>query len=217
MKNKTLIVVAYSYGCILMLEAIALLEKDGYTVHVILIDGSADMLKSVILQQVGDVDNLQLFETNILCAIISQFKSLDVVTKQRVSSTKQPHQYIFFTLYLQEILLQCKTFEERLNIAITDVTTIKNHSMDYLKLMVELFYKRVLALAKYTSKITELKSTIELLRPKGQSVQNIAEDYNISKIVGRNIDVKWFKGNHLSIRESEEVVGYINNWLENLK
>lgn len=82
--------------------------------------------------------------------------------------------------------------------------------------MAEAFFKRVLALAHYTPKITELKSSVELLRPESQSVQNVEDDYNISKIVGRTVDVKWFKGNHLSIRESVEVVDYINEWLEKI-
>lgn len=76
--------VAYSYGCILTLEALALLEKDGYTADVILIDGAADMLKPVIRQQIGEAEDLAIFETNVLCAIISQFKTIEVVAKQRV-------------------------------------------------------------------------------------------------------------------------------------
>lgn len=79
--------VSYSYGCILTLEALALLENDGYTADVILIDGAADMLKPVIQQQIGEVEDLALFETNILCAIISQFKTIELVAKQRVKPT----------------------------------------------------------------------------------------------------------------------------------
>lgn len=42
------------------------------------------MLKHVIIQQLGDYTELAIFETTVLSAIISQFKPLDVITKQRV-------------------------------------------------------------------------------------------------------------------------------------
>lgn len=112
--------------------------------------------------------------------------------------------------------MACNNFEERLNLAFADIPENEQHSLDYQKKMADAFFKRVFALAKYTSQITELKSSVELLRPEGQSVQNVEDDYNISKIVGRSIDVKWFKGNHLSIRENTDVADYINNWLEKI-
>lgn len=84
-KDKPILLVPYSYGCILTLEALTFLEKDGYTAEVILIDGAADMLKPVIRQQIGDPDDTAIFETNVLCAIMSQFMKIETVTKQRVS------------------------------------------------------------------------------------------------------------------------------------
>lgn len=219
--NKNLILVAYSYGCIITLETLALLERDGYNAHVILIDGAADMLKPVIRQQIGEPDDLNVFETNVLCAIISQFKPIEVVAKQRVINhpeiNSESISTFFFLILLQETLLTCKTFEERLNLALNDIPINEQHTLDYQKRMANVFYKRVLALAKYTPKITEIKSTVELLRPESQSVHQVEVDYNVSKIVGRAIDVKWFKGNHLSIRESADVVDYINGWLEKLQ
>lgn len=113
--------------------------------------------------------------------------------------------------------MSCHNFEERLNLIAVHIDDVEQHSRHYLKRVVEVFYKRVLALAKYTPKITELKSTVELLRPEIQSVHNVSEDYNISKIVGRSVNVKWFKGNHVSIRESVEVAEYINERLEKIK
>lgn len=113
--------------------------------------------------------------------------------------------------------MACKNFEERLDLAFADVPVNEQHSLDYRKRVAEAFFKRVLALAKYRAQITELKSSVELLRPESQSVQNVEDDYNISKIVGRAVDVKWFKGNHLSIRENTDVVDYINEWLEKIE
>lgn len=113
--------------------------------------------------------------------------------------------------------MTCDTFEERLNLSLLDIPDDKQHSLDYKKLVSAAFYKRVLALAKYTPEISEIKSSVELLRPEAQSIANMEKDYNISKIVGRPIEVKWFKGNHLSIRESLEVANYINEWLEKFK
>lgn len=72
-----------------------MLENDGYTADVILIDGAADMLKPVIQQQIGEIEDLALFETNILCAIISQFKTIELVAKQRVTTTTK---FIYFKL-----------------------------------------------------------------------------------------------------------------------
>lgn len=82
-----MLLVAYSYGCILALEALALLEDEGYTANVILIDGAADMLKPVIKMQIGEPDDLTVFETNVLCAIMSQFTPMEVIAKKRVSTT----------------------------------------------------------------------------------------------------------------------------------
>lgn len=203
---------AYSYGCILALEALALLERDGYTAEVILIDGAVDMFKPLIKQQIGDPDDTALFQTNILCAIISQFVNIETATKQRVSflfvyNTKT---YFFF----KDSLLACDTFEERLNLTMLNAPYDEHHSLEYRKLMIMAFYTRILAMAKYTSQITEIKSSVEILRPETQSVYNVKDDYNISKIVGRPLEVKWFKGTHQSIRESLEVADYINEWLE---
>lgn len=110
--------------------------------------------------------------------------------------------------------MACENFEERLNLALLNAPNDEHHSLEYRKRMTKVFYTRVLALAKYTSQITEIKSSVELLRPEAQSVHNVEDDYNISKIVGRPLVVKWFKGNHLSIRENLEVADYINEWLE---
>lgn len=85
-----MLIVAYSYGCILTLEMLAALEKDGYTALVILVDGASDMLNTFIEQQVGSVDDLPTFETNILSAIMSQFMTMEVIAQRRVTSRFTP-------------------------------------------------------------------------------------------------------------------------------
>lgn len=98
-KDEPILLIPYSYGCIITLEAVALLEKDGYTAEVILIDGSADMFKIATKQQIGEPDDLKLFETNILCAMMSQFTKIEEVAKRRVCTSFRKRKFFLTQLF----------------------------------------------------------------------------------------------------------------------
>lgn len=53
----------------------------------------------------------------------------------------------------------------------------------------------------YTYKPTSemLSAEISLFRPEQRVLEEIAEDYNLSKITGTKVDVKFFKGDHFTM------------------
>lgn len=70
-------------------------------------------------------------------------------------------------------------------------------------------YKRLKALFNYKPTFEKLNCNIALYRPKLASIQNIAEDYNLSVLTRGVVDVKFFEGNHMTILESLLVVDAI--------
>lgn len=64
-KEEPFYFIAHSYGCIIALELAALLEKEGLTGTLVLIDGSPKTLKNLSIQRIGHLTGID-FEIKVL-------------------------------------------------------------------------------------------------------------------------------------------------------
>lgn len=79
------------------------------------------------------------------------------------------------------------------------------HSRNYQKQFSVGIYKRLQAVLKYEPSFAKLKSPVTLFRPSHGSLQNIEEDYGLSAIVEKPVEIAFYKGNHITILQNPEV------------
>lgn len=185
-KQEPYNLLAYSYGCVVALELIAILEREGYTGRLILLDGAPDMLIYLTKLTLSD-DNPAEFETNILLALLALYMPPKQLIKYR------------------EAIFNCDHFEERMTVALASIPEDAPHSPAYRRQVALGMYKRLNALVQYQPTFEKLQTPIKLYRPKAATVQNSVEDYNLSKLTADPVVVKFFEGNHMTILENVEV------------
>lgn len=178
--------VAYSYGCVVALELVAILDREGYIGKLILLDGAPDMLIG-LTKLTLNADEPADFETNILMALLALYMPAQQLIKYR------------------DEIYNCGTYEERMTLALSSVPKQSPHSPAYQREVALGMYKRLNALINYKPTFERLRSSVKLYRPEGATVQNIEEDYNLSKLTEKPVEVKFFKGNHLTILENVEL------------
>lgn len=79
------------------------------------------------------------------------------------------------------------------------------YSKKYIKQIADAFHKRIKAIVRYEPTFPKLKSEVHLYRPISASLHNIAQDYGLSEVTEKPVNVTFFEGNHLTILENAEV------------
>lgn len=80
--DKTFNLVAYSFGTVLSLEAINILEQEGYSGKAMFIDGSPAIFKTYVSSWLG-MDSLTV-DTNIVMAALGLYGAKDELKKLQV-------------------------------------------------------------------------------------------------------------------------------------
>ncbi|XP_015113057.1 fatty acid synthase [Diachasma alloeum] len=190
--RKDFIFVGYSFGSLVAIELARLLEADGFTGKLILIDGSVEWLKGVKNQQMPTKNNDEL-ETNILVSIVDTVAPI-------------------FSGKLSMEFKKCKSWEEKLDV-LMDHFPANNLglSVENRRNMCTCIYHRFLALDNYdTSNLPPIQSSIILLKSTLSTLKSLPEDYGLSKVTKGNVEAYSIEGNHLTILDNPKVARVIN-------
>lgn len=81
--NGDLIILAYSFGAVVAIEILAILESKGKSAKVIFIDGAPDMLTDIV-RTFFPIDNENLFQILLLQVLMKKYIPYEEILKHRV-------------------------------------------------------------------------------------------------------------------------------------
>ncbi|XP_018572598.1 fatty acid synthase-like [Anoplophora glabripennis] len=191
--SNEFILVAYSFGAIVALEVVSILESRGYHATIIIIDGSPLLQKQMLLNL--EIETDRIFETAVLCHLLSFYMTIEEVGKHK------------------EKIFKCDTWDDRVDLGIEIIKHNTTHEANYQRLVANRIYTRAKALMTYTPSYTKLKSRVKLLKPSQAIVTGLPEDYGLSEYFETPIEVLTVNGNHVTILENEIVAATINECL----
>lgn len=87
----------------------------------------------------------------------------------------------------------------------TTATTRSNFSTNFQKSFAIAFHKKLKALFTYKPSFERLDTPIHLFKPEERAVEDIEEDYNLSKYTGAHVQVQTFKGDHSTVLANPEL------------
>ncbi|XP_063924750.1 fatty acid synthase-like [Zophobas morio] len=192
-KNVPFFVIGYSFGTIVALELVSLLEDRGIFGTVILIDGSPTYLSSSVKENMGRED------TELQMAIV--YKVFSIVIPFDVLSEHQG------------ALLKAKDLEQRIDVALalipSEVPNKQKLDKQDKQIPVAL-YKRLKAIMNYTFGEKKIKSLVHLLKAKYSLVDD-DDDYQLSKVSENLPQVVTINGDHVTILNNPDLINCINN------
>lgn len=203
-------IIAHSFGAIPAIEIARILEANGQTGHILLIDGAPMhlcRLATGLMRAVSGNNSSESLE-NIL--IMTIFDKLSPMVKSEV-----------FQLQLSQKSTWLAKVDLLLDFLPTDVRS--TYSEAYLRKIVVAILNRVKAVFKYggenngvessnAPKHDKLKSKIILVRPSLASFKGIADDYELSSIAVDPVIVRIVDGDHFQILENDEIINIINEF-----
>lgn len=190
--SETFYFVGYSFGVFLTLELARLLEQEGMSGQILLIDGSPEFLKLLLLEQLiedfTEEDVEELIVTNILRVVFSEENSHDLWKRWRA-----------------------QTWQERVEKLIEVCRTQHVYSEDYVRYIAEFLYRRIHHILDGSSgKIVPINSPITLVRPKDVSVVDIERDYGVSRWTRGKFHLRFIDGDHVSMLRNRHLSRIIN-------
>ncbi|XP_060866838.1 fatty acid synthase-like [Metopolophium dirhodum] len=185
-------IVGYSFGGLIAIEVLKMLEKNNRTGQLWLIDSAPQFLKMTTELAIrGDKTQDQEIQVQLI------LRFLDLVW---------PHNKTKFTTELYQI----NSWNERLNYFIEQVPDDVVYSKDYQKQLLNCAYIKLKAIINYDGKPNgSLKTRTLLIRPTEQ-VLPISEDYGLSEYFNSAVMVHFVEGNHYSILENKKVAELIS-------
>ncbi|GJQ79757.1 hypothetical protein Trydic_g23234 [Trypoxylus dichotomus] len=195
-----LILLAYSFGCIVATELLRKLEAKGKKAKVIFIDGSPDVMVEMLNTLVPIAED-NLFHTMMVSMIMRRYMSYDDILKQ------------------QEVIAKFPTYQEKIDYLLSVSPRVET-SRDHMVNMYGSIYDKLVAIKKYQLNRTikdRLDSSVTLFKATTSTVQKINADYGLSKIFRDRIDVVTIESNHVTILESDDLASGINTILESIE
>ncbi|XP_025163360.1 fatty acid synthase-like [Harpegnathos saltator] len=187
------IIVGYSYGTLIAIEVMRLLEARNFTGYLVLIDGTPDYMKTM-KEHHFSFTNLQEFQNNILLNVLDLFYSIN-----NTSILIQLSKHDTWEKKL-DAFIECLPDE------IIPATSVENYRTYYTTI-----YKHLVAIHEYNaSLLPPLKSHILLLKPTMPYLLSADEHDGLNKITKGNVQVRYVEGNHLTMLESNELADIIN-------
>ncbi|KAF7987806.1 hypothetical protein HCN44_003669 [Aphidius gifuensis] len=190
--RRDFLVVGYSFGSLIAIEIVRLLEAEGLTGKLILIDGSPDLMIAILKEQLAVTKESEL-ENTILVGIMDFMKA-------SLSGD------------LYSSLQNCTSWKQKLD-------TFIKHLPSETSMMPEeqqrnlctSLYKRLLAILAYDpSSILPINTPITLLKPSMPTIKNMSEDFGLSKISHKKPEIYVLNGNHVTILDDSRVAAAIN-------
>lgn len=211
--TKPFTIVAYSFGTLVALELMALLERAGYDKgNLILIDGAPSLIEQVVTMYLP-IDSEKKMEIALLFKFLSHLYPINTLMQYQVS--KLSNAVVFFLLYilLQEALETCDTFENKIDFLLNNLHLNEIYSKYYLKLLGTVFLKRFQAIKQYRKSFDKIASQVYLFKAKIPIVSHMEEDFRLSELCQQEIVVNILEGDHVTILENME----LSNWINKIK
>ncbi|KAJ3652417.1 hypothetical protein Zmor_018385 [Zophobas morio] len=189
-RKKPIYIVGHSFGALVGLEIISLLEKKGHNIIMILIDGSPTYLTSSLKKHFAHETEAHL-QTAILNKIASFFIPLDILAQH------------------EDTLLKCKDLEERMDLLLASLPSETINKQKLEKQAAVALYMRCKAVLNYTFKNEKIKSSIHLFKAKLSMIDE-EDDYQMSKICDNLAEVTTIDGDHATVLNSPDLVKAIS-------
>ncbi|XP_072763295.1 fatty acid synthase-like [Anoplolepis gracilipes] len=190
--QRKFLIVGYSFGSLIAIELVRLLEAKNFSGHLILIDGAPDHMKYLV-EKFFYYTSEQELQNRILLHLLKMY----------LDSNNE-----MIALELDKY----NTWEEKLELLIAhvskdiDVLTVENQ-----KLLCSTFYDHIIAVRDYNiSTLPRLKSAITLLKPTFTSVTFTEEDYGLHKITENAVKIHYVEGTHITMMENDKIASLIN-------
>ena len=193
-------IVGYSFGSYVAIQLVDMLEKAGYRGQLLLIDGAPHFLTKFTLLQLGNnfVDN-DIYDLLITTTINIIFPE----------ETKESTGLIFKNI---------ASLEGKLDRFIEYVTKQTIYSKEYCLELVDGMFRRIRMVALYDlDNIKKIKTSITLIRPDLVTLQDIEEDYCLSRFKTGKVITKVIEGNHTTILDNPLLPQLINDFDPALK
>ncbi|KAK5637947.1 hypothetical protein RI129_012242 [Pyrocoelia pectoralis] len=182
-------IIAHSFGCVIALHLVSLLESKGYRGQVILIDGSPNMFKQLLNTQIPNIEDEKFLQTYVLAGLAKSFIPLESLVK------------------FKDALLQCEDLDGRINVLLRNGdVALKDRQKEILISC----YGRIKSCVTFVPLLKKIKSSVTLFKPTQQILQEAKQDYDIEAMCESPVSIKIFDGNHITILKNYNVALEIN-------
>lgn len=195
-KFESFTIIAYSFGTLIALKLGEVLESRGIlNGKILFIDGSHKFAKKVAIGQFGMNPNDTEIENGILNS------TTDFVMKE-----KDQH--------ISSVIQSDMTCDQKIDGIIEASHDLQIYTKEFVKsILIEIINKTKLITLMDTNSFVKLeKFKIQLIRPKLSSLRDIDEDYNLSELCDKSVDVTFIEGDHRTMLESSEMVEILRNF-----
>ncbi|XP_055312062.1 fatty acid synthase-like [Sitodiplosis mosellana] len=192
------VIVGYSYGATVAFEIVSMLEKDGDTSTLVMLDGAPEYAKFLIetyLKRTGHVTE-SLNETNYLALV--GFYTTNLHLNQTIKELGA------FTSFNQKLAHLTELIRK----------TIKLPS-EMVEMIAMKYYHKIRASHFYRPDRKLITSNVILVKPTKNNVE-LAADYGLSEVVTNKIDIVTVKGDHRTILTEMESLDKIANILQSV-
>ncbi|XP_063924717.1 fatty acid synthase-like [Zophobas morio] len=187
-RNNPFFLIGYSFGTLVGLEIISLLEEKGYIGTIILIDGSPKYINSFVKKLFTQEKEKTDFHTAFLSKI-SFMIPLDVFSQH------------------EETLLNSKRLEQGINLLTSLIPSKMSNKLE--KQAAITVYKRCNAMFNYTFKNKKIISSVHLVKAR-LAVVGDRDDYQLSDISENLAQVITIDGDHVTILNNQDLVQAVN-------
>ncbi|KAK9875953.1 hypothetical protein WA026_011055 [Henosepilachna vigintioctopunctata] len=193
LKPNTIVnILSFSWGTVIALEVISRLERLGYKVNSIIIDGAPEIIPNILTKQLKNTSDTEVHIFS-LSVLMMKFLPNETVIENR------------------KALEKCTSMSERLDVFLKAMEQVEQLSQENKRILAIAIYTRIKDSLFYKANYGAIMATTRLFKPSISLDQlTLPEDYNLSRICSNLEDIRYFEGNHQSIMENEEVADAIN-------
>lgn len=182
-KEEPVRIVAYSYGVLVALEVVSLLESKGYQCSIICIDGSPMHSQYLASQFIGKTE--REYEDNIIFYSIRRI-------------------YCRIPEELGALMAKCKSFDEKIGTLQIFKDDLKFNDKPLAISLIKLNYEKMKFIFNYKSPYPKIDAKVSLIRIK-RSYEEMPTDYGLSTYCNQQVGVKLVDSSHEHILEAKEV------------
>ncbi|KAF5276929.1 hypothetical protein FQA39_LY18546 [Lamprigera yunnana] len=191
------VIAAYSMSSVMAVHLVSVLEKEGKTGQLILIDGSPQMLQTIITHLIPDTDNEHMLQSFIMTGFVKSYIAFSDILK------------------LKNSLLKCKDFDEQMDLILEHVPKRFRKFPNHTKNVVKSAFGRCKAIITYKPKFKKLKTIVTLIKPKKALLSEISHDYDLQNLCQAPVQVHVIEGNHHSMLKSDNLQLILNKIVNN--
>ncbi|XP_065217230.1 fatty acid synthase-like [Planococcus citri] len=185
--NQEFHIIGYSFGGMVALEVVRLLEEEGRVGRLWLIDSSPEFLKTIT--KLSFISTTDQIDNEVQVKLILRF--LDLIWPEASSE-------------IADQLYQLPDWNSRLDLVIGLTPPEIKHSKQYQRALMTAGYLRIKAVLDYVGLPENcLKASTTLIRPTEIPLQ-MADDYSLSQFFQTPVKVHFVEGNHFTILENKK-------------